>query len=105
MRGSEIRLRAAFVVIGVIVAAFLFAYPTQSLLAQQRDVNTRRAQDDSLRKENRELQVQINRLQLPSEIERVARERYNMVRPNEQAFTIVPAERRVPATTAGSATK
>ena len=89
MRRSITRLRIACGAVVLIIAAFLFVYPTQSLLAQQRAVNESRRHLANIEQENRELRVQANRLRMTSEIERVARERYNMARPNEKAYTVV----------------
>ena len=98
MPSSAMRLRLACVAIGVIVAAFLFVYPTKSLLAQQRTVDNSRNELSSLQRENAELQLRVKRLALPSEIERVARSEYGMVRPNEQAFAVVPKAKPKPTT-------
>ena len=83
------RIRIAAGVVGVVVALFLFAYPTQSLFAQQTQVNKSQAQLDTLERQNRELQARAKRLATAAEIERQARERFNMVRPNEKAYSVV----------------
>ena len=98
MRRSITRLRIASAAVVLVVAAFLFMYPTQSLLAQQRAVNESRRHLASIEQQNRELRVQANRLRMSSEIERVAREKYNMARPDEKAYTVVLKPKQ-PATT------
>ncbi len=101
MGRSITRLRVASGAVVLIIAAFLFAYPTQSLLAQQRAVNESRRNLASIEKENAELRIQAKRLRMTSEIERVAREKYNMARPNEKAYTVVlqPPKRQTTTTT------
>lgn len=89
MKSSVFRLRAAVALIVMIIAAFLFVYPTQSLLAQQRAFNAKRREVAAVLAENQRLAAETRRLTLPSEIERVARQRFNMVRKNEQAFSVV----------------
>ena len=89
MRSSALRFRVLCVAIIAVMATFLFAYPTQSLLAQQRQVDAKRHELDVVQRENRELRAKANRLSLASEIERVAREQFNMVRSNEHAYRVV----------------
>lgn len=86
-RTTRIRIGAS--IVGVVIALFLFAYPTQSLFAQESEVNNAQAKLEALKNENRELKVHGQRLSTPAEVERQARERFNMVRPNEQAYSIV----------------
>ena len=83
------RIRIAGGVVGVIVALFLFAYPTQSLLAQQRRVDQTQSQLDDLRRDTMKLNVEATRLSTPAEIERQARARFNMVRQNEKSYSVV----------------
>jgi cell division protein FtsB len=99
MRQSVTGLRIACCAVVLVIAAFLFAYPTQSLLAQQRSVNESRRHLASIEQQNRDLQIQARRLRLASEIERVAREKYNMARPNEKAYTVVLKPKKKTTTT------
>ena len=68
---------------------FLFVFPTRSYLAQQRQVGRARHAVEVLKAQNEELERQANRLKTPSEIERLAREQFNMVRPGEEAYNVV----------------
>ena len=47
-----------------------------------------------LERANAEAKRRSELLETPSEIERIARARYNMVRPGEEAFTVVPRPAR-----------
>lgn len=96
-RTTRIRIGAS--IVGVVIALFLFAYPTQSLFAQESQVNNAQAKLEALKNETRELKVRAQRLGTPAEIERQARERFNMVRPNEQAYSIVERPAQTTTTT------
>jgi cell division protein FtsB len=78
---------AAVVLIGLL---FAFVYPTRTFLDQRDDTKRARAQLALLRSENAKLEQAAERLQDPSEIEKLAR-RYGLVKPNEAAFVVVPA--------------
>ena len=94
VRRTTIRIRIAAGVVGVVLALFLFAYPTQSLLAQQRQVDNAQAHLDDLNRQNIELRIRAKRLATSAEIERQARENFNMVRPHEKAFTVIDRAKR-----------
>ena len=101
LRRSAGRIYVVCALIVLIVGAFLFVYPTRSLLAQQRQFDAKRREVAAIERENVLLQAESNRLALPSEIERVAREQFNMVRKNEQAFSVVLRHQKKPATANG----
>lgn len=90
MNSWSLRLRLVGGVVFVALLAFFFAYPTRSLWDQERDLSRTRSQLAALQHENEQLVAQRQRLQRPAEIERVARHRYNMVRPGERAYSVVP---------------
>jgi cell division protein FtsB len=71
---------------------FLFVFPTRSYLAQQRQVGSARKAVAALKLQNEQLARQAKRLQTPSEIERLAREQFNMVLPGEQAYTVLASD-------------
>jgi cell division protein FtsB len=82
---------AQLVLAGLALAVLLlFVLPTRTYLAQQRDLRQMHADVEALEQANRDLAEQSKRLESPAEIERLARERYNMVRPGERAFAVVP---------------
>ena len=56
-------------------------FPFRQLIAQERLVDNTRTKLDALVAENELLQEQINAVQSPAELERIAREQYGMARP------------------------
>jgi cell division protein FtsB len=79
-------------VTGLLVAAlFVFVFPTRTYLAQRAETQRTQAQLDILDAQNDALAAQITALQTDEEIERLAREQFDLVRPGEQAFAVLPA--------------
>ncbi len=48
------------------------------------------AELDEITKENTELQVEIDRLSTPAEVERVARRDHNFIYPGEEPYVVLP---------------
>jgi cell division protein FtsB len=83
--------RIALLTVFSVAFLFVFVFPTGSYLAQRRQV-TRASHDLAvLRRQNYTLSSEAEKLQTNSEIERIARERYNMALPGERLFQIVPS--------------
>jgi len=79
-------------VTGLLVAAlFVFVFPTRTYLAQRAETQRTQAQLDVLDEQNDALSARITALQTDEEIERLAREQFDLVRPGEQAFAVLPA--------------
>jgi cell division protein FtsB len=91
---------ARIVLLTVFSVAFLFVFvfPTRSYLSQAQQVS--KAQQDLaiLHRQNVILANEATKLKTTAEIERIARERYNMALPGEHLFQIVPAPTTVPTT-------
>jgi hypothetical protein len=85
---------SSVVLVGVL---FVFVFPTSSLLAQRRDRAAVATQLRSMTTQNRQLEQRIQRLLTQDEIERTARAKYNLVRPGEEAFAILPPRATRPA--------
>jgi cell division protein FtsB len=81
-------LLAATVLAGLALAVF----PIQDLLAQRRDTGALEAELRTLQAENDELAGRVAALQTDAEIERLAREEYNLVYPGEESYAILPVE-------------
>lgn len=81
--------RIAVASLAVVAIMFLFVFPTRSYLAQHRQVSSARQAVAALKVQNEQLAKEAKRLQTPSEIERLAREQFNMVLPGEQAYTVL----------------
>jgi cell division protein FtsB len=86
-RSTWLALASAVALAGVL---FLFVFPTSSLLAQRRERSSVASELRRLTAENRLLDERVKRLHTPEEVERLARERFYLVRPGEEAFAIQP---------------
>ena len=70
---------------------FAFVYPTRTFLDQRDQMNRARQQLSVLSDENARLTADAKKLEQGPEIERIARQRYGLVKPGERPFVIVPA--------------
>jgi cell division protein FtsB len=97
-------LLASVVFVGVLFAG---VFPTRTYLAQRASISHAEKQLSVLGQQNAELQKRAKELQTDAEIERLAREQYNLVKPGEDAFAILPppAAQGQPAQTAPAETK
>lgn len=79
---------ASVVLVGVL---FVAVFPSRTYLAQQRSIATAEERVAVLSVENDRLAARVQRLNTDGEIERLAREQYNLVRPGEEAYAILPS--------------
>jgi cell division protein FtsB len=86
-RGSWTAAVIASVVVGTL---FLGVFPARTYLAQRRSLAAAQARVTVLAKQNAALDQESKKLLTDAEIERLAREQYNLVRPGEQAYAILP---------------
>jgi cell division protein FtsB len=94
----------AFVVVLLLVGlAIVLAgvFPFRQLIAQERLVDNTRAQLESLIADNAALQARIDAVHSPTELERIAREEYGMVRPGETSYIVELDTRPVPLNLSG----
>ena len=85
--------RAAWpLLVSVVLVGVLFAgvFPTRTYLAQRTSVARAEKQLEVLEEQNRELEQRAARLRSNAEIERLAREQYNLVKPGEEAYAVLP---------------
>lgn len=75
----------------VIAALFIGVYPTRTYLSQRSDLQKAQHQLTVLNDENAKLDQAAADLNTDARVEQLARERYNLVRPGEEAFAILPA--------------
>jgi cell division protein FtsB len=66
-------------------------FPTSTYLDQRRDTAEVEQRLAVLRDQNDVYEDRIDRLETPGEIERLAREQYNLVFPGEEAYAVLPA--------------
>lgn len=80
-------LVAALVLAGVLLLA---VFPTRTWLDQRSAISASRAELAELDAELAELDARVAALDSPEEIELIARERYGLVRPGEEAYSLLP---------------
>jgi cell division protein FtsL len=84
-------MRLALFLVVLVGLLFAFVYPTRTFLDQRSQTNKARSQLEVLQSENARLARESKRLSTDSEIERLAREQYGLVKPGERPFVILPA--------------
>jgi cell division protein FtsB len=84
-------MRTALFLVVLVGLLFAFVYPTRTFLDQRDQTNNARTQLEVLQAENARLTRESKRLSTDSEIERLARENYGLVKPGERPFVILPA--------------
>lgn len=100
------RSRALVLVVAGLVAVgilFLLVYPLRAMVDQQGRLSDAEARLELLRDQNAKLDRRAERLTSDAEVERIARDRYNMVRPGEQAWAVVPGVSTTTTTTTTTA--
>jgi cell division protein FtsB len=83
-----------FLVTLVVVLAgitLLAVFPARTYFAQRSNLAAASERVEVLSKENEELSGRVKRLHTDAEIERLAREQYDLVKPGEEAYAILPA--------------
>ena len=93
VRAAPHRAFLGFGVGGAAVCGVLaFAvFPTSTYLDQRADTAEAEERLAVLRDQNAAYEARIERLQTVEEIERLAREQYNLVFPGEEAYAVLPA--------------
>lgn len=76
--------------VSVVGLLFIGVYPMRTYLAQRSSLSTKQEQLQVLRGQNTKLQQRAQALNTDAEIERLARERYNLVKPGEEAYALLP---------------
>lgn len=77
--------------LALILVLFTAVFPTRTFLAQRRETGAAEQRLAVLREENAGLEQRAAELRDDEEIEQLARERYNLVRPGEEAYALLPA--------------
>jgi cell division protein FtsB len=85
------RIAGALVVSILVVAALLLlVFPTRTYLSQRASTRRAEAQLKVLTAQNEALRKRAAALNTDAEIERIGREQYNLVRPGEEAYAVLP---------------
>lgn len=66
-------------------------FPTRAFLDQRSQTSQAEQRLAVLREQNQALADRLEALTSPEEIERLAREQYSLVRPGEEAYSVLPA--------------
>ena len=77
----------ALVLVGFL---FVFVYPTRTFLQQRNQTNAAEQHLQILKQQTQNLKDETKKLSGNAEIERLARERFGLVRPGETSYVIVP---------------
>jgi cell division protein FtsB len=91
-------MRLALVLVVLVGLLFAFVYPTRTFLDQRDETNKARQQLSVLQAENARLARESKLLTTDSEIERLAREKYGLVKPGERPWVVLPAPSSTPPT-------
>ncbi|HVE47748.1 MAG TPA: septum formation initiator family protein [Acidimicrobiales bacterium] len=88
MRRTAWGVVASVILVGVL---FVAVFPSRTYLAQKRSIALAERRVSVLSIQNEKLAARVQRLDTDAEIERLAREQYNLVRPGEEAYAILPS--------------
>lgn len=83
-------LRLAIAVLVLLAVLFLAGFPARTYLDQRSALASTSDRLAVLRKSNQDLAARANELHSNDAVERLAREQYNLVRPGEEAYAILP---------------
>jgi cell division protein FtsB len=97
-------LRLAIATLVLIGALFLFVFPTSAVLDQHSQLSDAEQRLSVLKQQNARLASESKRVLSDAEIERRARDKFNMVRPGEQAWAVVPGAATTTTTTPSTTT-
>ena len=98
-RGAVVYLVLASLL--VVALLFVFVFPTRSYLSQRHELAQAENRLELLRSQRKQLDREAKKLGTDAEIERLAREKYHLVKPGEQAYVVIPSD---PTTTAPAPT-
>lgn len=98
--------RVAWLLLASVTAAgvlLLFVFPGRTLLTQDRTIAAAEAHINALDQANSLLRQRQAALSDPAQIEQLARQRFGMVLPGQQAFAITPPQPSRPAASSRTA--
>ena len=83
-----VRIAAALLVL--VAVLFLAGFPARTYIEQREALASTNERLAVLRKSNKALEARTKELHSDAAVERLAREQYNLVRPGEEAYAILP---------------
>jgi cell division protein FtsB len=87
---------ASLILVGVL---FVFVFPTRTWLQQRSKESNAQSELSLLRDQTAKLEHEAANLRRDQEVERVARARFGLVMPGEQAWAVVPSPTTTTTTT------
>ena len=90
-RRRAIALRSSVATLVVVGLLFVVVFPVSAWLDQRSMLDQSERRLQTLQRERMRLDRQAALITTPAEVEKIARERFGMVRPGEQAYAAVPA--------------
>ena len=89
-RRRAIALRASVAALVVVGLLFVVVFPVSAWLDQRSTLGQSERRLETLQRERQRLDRQTTRITTPSEVEKIARDQFGMVRRGEQAYAAVP---------------
>ena len=102
-RRRAIALRSSVAALVVVGLLFVVVFPVSAWLDQRSTLDRSERRLQTLQRERKRLDRQAAIIITPAEVEKIARERFGMVRPGEQAYAAVPGPSVTTTTTLPSA--
>lgn len=92
-RRARLGAAARFGIAAVLLALVLFlaVFPTRTYLDQRESIADAQERLSVLREQNEKMRGRIRSLQTPEEIERIARQEFNLAKPGEEVYVIIPS--------------
>jgi len=91
-RAAKVRRHRVFLAVSVVLAGLVLAawFPASALVRQQQALAGASTELQQLQSQNRALAAEQHRLNQSTEIERLARQQYQLVSPGQQAYQVLP---------------
>ena len=93
---TKVRRRLLVAGLAAVGVLFIAVFPARTYLDQRHQRNQVVAQIRATDAKNKALEDRIHSLNTDAEVERLAREQYNLVRPGEEAYAILPTRQPPP---------
>ncbi len=78
------------VLLTVIAIMFIYVYPIRAYYAESNEQRVEQHKLDVLKEANERMRKERSNLSKDSEIEKIAREQYHLVKPGEEAYIVTP---------------
>ena len=92
-------VRILILSVTAVAVIVLFVLPGRQLLAQSHQLSSTRHRIEMLDQENAKLSAQARSLRSDATVEQLARQKYGLVKPGEQAYVVLPPTAAAPTST------